>query len=56
MWNIFNLQVNIFMRLINKAARHGDVCESQNISTSFLTSALEGGKWPTSRFGRIAPR
>jgi hypothetical protein len=35
--------------LINEAARHEDVWGSVGIDPPFLTSALDGGEWKTSR-------
>jgi hypothetical protein len=41
--------------LINQAPRHEDAWESKGIAPPFLTPALDGSEWSTSRFGPFTP-
>jgi hypothetical protein len=42
-------KVTLCLSTRSQAPRHEDVCGSEGIAPSFLTSALDGGEWSASR-------
>jgi hypothetical protein len=50
------VNVELPLGVIHEAQHHEDVSGSGHISPPFLTSALDGGKWSSSRSGRFTPR